>query len=420
MFRLKLILQIIAFFVIAPVVSVYAETLTLNQCVEIALDSQYDMRIARHNLNSYDLTFLKSSSVFYPQIEFSANYGYGTDEDNDPVNAYSAKLSAQQYIFDFGKSFRTADKARAVNVSYHASYESTRQGIIYNVINYYYLYLKAKHVEALNFENLETGKSHLEKAKGLFLAGTKSRIDVTEAEVSLADAELSCLKAQNSLKLAKLNLKNAFGYYSAADFEVEDNADTSLFEESLDSCVSIAAKSRPDIIQAKSSLESAKIDLNDAINFYDITLSAKGDVGYSGSGFPLGKTWSWGAYAVFSVPIFDGFSTQYDISSAKEKLKSVEVQGEKLNATLRYEVEQAYLLNKECYEAISVAKKGVDQARENLDLAEARYQNGVGSTIEFNDAAASMKKAQASYVEAIYDHAISIAGLKKAMGTLNE
>jgi len=420
MYRFKLIIPIIVALILFSAAASATETLTLSQCIQIALENQYDMRIAKHNLNSYDLNFCRTFSVFYPQVTLSANYGYSGIEDSDPANAYSATLSATQYIFDFGKSFREVGKAAASNKSYHASFESTRQGAIYNVIYYYYSYLRQKHLEALNLENLNTAKSHLEKAKAFLRVGIKSRIDVTQAEVTLANAEFSYLKAQNSLRLARLNLVNSFGYKSGYDFEVVDIADTSPFKADIESCITEAARSRPDVVQAKASLEAAKTDLNNAINFYSITLSAKGNLTYSGVEMPLDKTWGWGAYAVLSVPIFDGFSTWQAILSAKENLKAVEVEREKLDFTIRSEIEIAYLSNSENYEAISVAGKSVEQAKENFDLAEARYQNGVGSSIELNDATASLLNAQVNYVQSVYDYAISIANLKKAMGTIHE
>ena len=53
-------------------------------------------------------------------------------------------------------------------------------------------------------------------------------------------------------------------------------------------------------------------------------------------------------------------------------------------------------------EAIGVSARAREQARENLELADGRYQAGVGNVIELTDAQAQRASAEAEYVRSLY------------------
>jgi outer membrane protein TolC len=77
-------------------------------------------------------------------------------------------------------------------------------------------------------------------------------------------------------------------------------------------------------------------------------------------------------------------------------------------------VRQAVLNVQQAAESIRVSEKGLQLARENLDLAEGRYSTGVGNIIELTDAQASLTTAEANHVQALYTYKTSVAALEKA------
>jgi cell division protein FtsI/penicillin-binding protein 2 len=60
----------------------------------------------------------------------------------------------------------------------------------------------------------------------------------------------------------------------------------------------------------------------------------------------------------------------------------------------------------------------VTQARENLALAEGRYQVGVGPLIDVTDAELALTQAESENIQAIVDYQLSEVRLRKAMGLL--
>src|SRR5207244_4191396 len=60
------------------------------------------------------------------------------------------------------------------------------------------------------------------------------------------------------------------------------------------------------------------------------------------------------------------------------------------------------------------ADKGLQQARENLTLAEGRYKTGVGNIIELTDAQVSLATAEASRVQALVGYRTALAALERS------
>ena len=71
----------------------------------------------------------------------------------------------------------------------------------------------------------------------------------------------------------------------------------------------------------------------------------------------------------------------------------------------------------EAAESVPIAELNVTKAKENLDLAKGRYNEGIGDIIELKDAEVSYTDAELSLLTARYDYASAVADLKQAMGT---
>ena len=144
----------------------------------------------------------------------------------------------------------------------------------------------------------------------------------------------------------------------------------------------------------------------------------KGAAGYGwiGDDFPLKNEWNAGAN--LSIPIFTGFNVKYSVEEARAKLKSQMANVESIRQGVRLDVTQSMLSITEVRKRIDVARETLTYAKQNRELAEGRYAEGVGNAIEVTDAITSEKTALTSYASALYDYRIAVANLEKAMGEL--
>jgi outer membrane protein len=106
--------------------------------------------------------------------------------------------------------------------------------------------------------------------------------------------------------------------------------------------------------------------------------------------------------------------TTAQIGEAKAGLANLRFNTEVERQNIALQVRQSVLALREAAESIVVAERGLDEARENLTLAEGRYATGAGSIIELTDAQASLTGAEASYEQARYNYLIAVASLERA------
>ncbi|HEX4477487.1 MAG TPA: TolC family protein, partial [Polyangiaceae bacterium] len=83
---------------------------------------------------------------------------------------------------------------------------------------------------------------------------------------------------------------------------------------------------------------------------------------------------------------------------------------------VRLEVEQGLLDVQSAKVVISAAREALTNAKEQLRLAEGRYESGVGSIIELGDAQVAAANAAAQDVQAEYSLASARAELLSALG----
>jgi outer membrane protein len=79
-------------------------------------------------------------------------------------------------------------------------------------------------------------------------------------------------------------------------------------------------------------------------------------------------------------------------------------------------VQQSFVNLVSAHERIRTSEGLLAQARENLALAQGRYQVGVGPLIDVTDAQLALTQAESENIQAIVDFKLSEARLRKAMG----
>jgi outer membrane protein TolC len=278
----------------------------------------------------------------------------------------------------------------------------------------FYTLLQALKNREVAQETVRQFQSHLEQAQAFFTAGKVARFDVTKAEVDLSNARLALIRAENNVRLARVNLNNAIGVPNAPEFTVETTLLYEKYEITLDEALKQAYENRPDLrsLMLREASANQSIELARTGNYPYVTGNAAW--GYGGDAFPLNEGWNVGAF--LNVPIFSGFLVKNQIAEAKANLDVVKSNEEVLKQQVRLEVEQAYSNMIEAAERIVTAQLTVRQAEENLEIANGRYTAGVGNPIEVTDALVAVSVSKISYISALTDYKTAQASLEKAMG----
>jgi len=407
--------------------------LNLEQCIALALKYQPLLQANQAAIAAQKARVEQALAAYYPQINLNTTYTTATS--NFVVAGGSAVLRQNTYnwnftdifatgpaltqnIYDFGRTSNTVKISRENVKASEMDLQTTMQTVVLNVKQTYYGVLQTLALIKVAEETLAQNQKRLDQAKGFYQAGTRPKIDVTNAEVNLANVELALIRAKNNYQLARVNLNNAMGLRQDLSFAIDEAIDYKPKPYDLPDILQSAYTRRPEILQMKAKERGQEASIKLARSSYYPILSGNASNLWRTDRWPNDFAWDWTFGATLSIPLFSGFSTPNQIAEQKAILKNLEAQEETLRQNIRLEAEQAYLSLKEAGESITVTEKAVSQAKENYDLASGRYQVGVGQPLEITDAEVQLANARANHIQALYNYKASEAKVEKAMGLI--
>ena len=413
--------------------------MSLDQLIQVGLDNQPRIRSAQAALEGAVARVGTARAGYFPVIGTTFGYNRQTSNQAGGVNPATGNVSVRrvtgtsvnrqdftarlsQNVFD---SFRREWNIQAAREDQNAAtfdLSTTRQDVILNVESAYYNYLLARRLVAVNQEAVQRNLQNLERARGFFEVGTRPKIDVTRAQVDLANAELALVRARNGLAVSFATLNNAIGVPEHTLYRVSEELEippqTVKPEEllpTLEESNRIALENRTELRALRARIRSAEASLTLAKRNFLPSLSADANWNYRGQELPYAPNWVVGAtltVPVLNPPLFS------QVDEAAAELASAQASEEITAQNIVLEVQQSFVDLVSARERIRTAEVLLTQARENLDLAQGRYQVGVGPLIDVTDAELALTQAESENIQAIVDFKLSEARLRKAMGLL--
>lgn len=406
------------------VVFAQSDTLTLDQCVQIALKHNPSIRVAEGGMESSESELELARSSLMPQISAQASltrnggtFILGKNEFNGYYDNYTAGFQGQQLIFDFGKTItRVSGSANLVDASTQAV-RSANEDVIVNTYIAYFNYLAVARVLVVDSETIQQAQDHLKQAQAFFKAGTVPQYDVVNAEVTVANAKVNLIQAENNLKVARVLLENVLGQSLPEKFALADNLEVSHVNVDMQTAIDAALKNRPELLSSQAQVEASKEFLTSAWTANLPNISATAAYNWRNlSPQPLFSGWNVGV--TLSLPIFQGFALQAGIDQASANLKTAEASNDLVVQSLLLDVQQQEFALQEASESIQASKKLVESADEALRLAVGRYNSGIGTALETTDAEVALANARIAYIQSLYNYNVSYARLERAMGTI--
>ena len=405
--------------------SATGKLLTIEDAVRIGLDNHPRIRSASERIDSQNAILGQQMSAYYPTISMSNSYRTSqssTNGGNDhAADAFSSQASFNMTLYNFGKREGNVQAAREALDATKQDYETTNQDIILAIKQAYYVYLGAQALVNVRKDTVRNRELLVRQAQGFYEVGTRARIDVARAEANLYTAQADLIAAENAVKIAWVTLRNAMGSPRLPEQPVAEDSPEVEFSMDLAGARNVAFDARTELksFDAQRRASDQLIATARRGHLPDIIFDASYGRRHVSdqtplNTFPLQPTWS--VQLSLNIPIFDGFRTTNRVEETLHNYYNVKAQEEDRRQQIALEVEQSYLRVVETQERIKATESAAKAAKENLDLAQGRYQVGVGSIIEVTDAETLYTDAQTTYIRTIYDYKIADAQLARAMG----
>ena len=403
--------------------------LTIEDAVRIGLDNHPRIKSANERIGSQQAVLGQQMSAYYPTVSLNNRYQSSQSSTNggadEAADSFSSQASVNMTLYNFGKREGNVQAARETLTATRQDYTTTVEDIILAIKQAYYVYLGSQEVVRVRRETVRSRELLVRQARGFYEVGTRARIDVARAEANLYSAQADLIAAENAVKIAWVTLRNAMGSPRLPEQPVAADSPEIEMAINLAGARSIAFDSRSELksFEAQRKASDQLIAAARRGHLPDLIFDAnygRRHVSNETAGdrtlntFPLQPTWSVGLN--FNIPIFDGFRTTNRIEETLHNYYNIRAQEEDRRQQIALEVEQSYLRVVEFQERINATNAAAMAAKENLDLAQGRYQVGVGSIIEVTDAETLYTDAQTTYIRTIYDYKIADAQLARAMG----
>ncbi len=394
----------------------------VDECVKIAMENHPAIKSALSNTEIYKSKIGQAWSNFFPT--FSAGLSYSRNDAQAanfafPVQKYdmfyAPTISGNMLLFDFGKTKAQADLAKRTYESTQFALENSINTVVYTVKQAYYNLLFAQQQVQVYEDTVADFTLHLEQAKAYYDIGTKAKIDVLTAEYNLGRAKLNLIQANNTMKVAYVQLSNAMGKPEYSDYDVVDTLTKKAYSVSVEDAVNTAFETSPELLAAKKKADASGLLIKASKRAFTPNVSAFGGYTRGGKKIDTDYGYQFGAQINYSTVNLMLLKKQVDEAKATHNKDVADYESAKQN--IYFEVKQAHINMTNAQESITVAKLSMDQAKEQYDQASGRYKVGLGDAIELKDAETTYRNAQLDYYNSLLNYHVSAANLERLMGT---
>ncbi len=271
-------------------------------------------------------------------------------------------------------------------------------------------------------KTFDTESEVLKDIQNKFDQGLVAEYDLITASVRLQNIIPEMLQTKNAVQLAVLQLKALMGL----DLEIPlgivgslENYENEMYADLLDADLSLINNS--DLRQIDLQIEQLKKVYELRTSQYLPTLTANLNYQYMSQNNDFRfSDYRWDPYATagitLAIPIFDGGKKHNDIKEAKLTVDQVKMQREDAERQIKLMLQNQINQIAKSIEQVNSLKSARKQAEKGYEIALKRYETGMGTIVDVNQAALGVTNTGLQYNNAIYDYVSAKSELEKVIG----
>ena len=329
---------------------------------------------------------------------------------NNPILFPRAAAGATvgQLITDFGRSTNLLSSSEAQAKAEDQNAAATTAQIVLAVDQSFYNVLETKALVVVAQQTVDSRQLFVDKIKALTDAKLKSDLDLSFAKVDLARGKLLLLEARNNYQSSLATLSAILGYPDQQDFQLlEEQAAIAAPVPDVSPLIQQALQQRPEVLALQDEVQSAQKFSNAEHDLWRPTVSALGVVGEAPVRDNHIPNW-YGAVGVnINIPVFNGslFNARAKAADLQTEVNRQKLAG--LRNNIARDVRTSWQDTNRAYERLSVTQQLREQAGLALDLAQSRYNLGLGSIVEFSQAELQKTEADIADTDAKYQYRLT-------------
>ena len=432
----KRILLPFAFLLFGVVTSNAQEILTLENAVKIALENNYEIKIATNTVSIEKTNVAIGNAGMLPTVTATVldnnsiqnssqtrQDGTKTELDNAKNNSLTYGVGLDWIVFDGMRMFARLDQLKELQKLGEAQLKLTVITRISDVNAAYYNLVQQQQQLAALDTTIVISNQRLTLAQNRFTIGKASKLEVLNAQVDLNTDQVALLRQKELYVNSKILLNQLMARDVATDFKVIDELEVDALLL-LPELKALAEKQNPQLEAQIINKRVAELELkqikaaryptvrvNTAYNFSE----SQSSLGFVAQSQSRGLNYGFSA----SLNLFDGFAQNRNEKIAKLQIENsklnIDQQSLALNAQLATSY-QTYMTN---LELIALEEKNEAIAKQNLNITLDKFRIGTITTLEFRTAQLNYVNAKVRYSNAQFQGKLSEIALRELAGNLN-
>jgi len=413
-------------------------TLTLQQAIQIALQSNPDVDMSLARIQQAEAMLDEAMSAFWPVISAYGEYMQGNapsaylfktidqrklppgTDFNDPgwFENYEVGIQGRLNLFNGGRDYlrkRMADTGLEMS---HLDRQSVENGLVTSVINAYYSALAAGKYVDIARDSVDTAQHELNLVKVRYHAGGALKSDVLSLEVALAQSKEDLIRANNNQTLTLSSLAHLMGLDPDTPIVLAEEAGVPLkLPDAYEDGLVVALAQRPELQKTRLQVVQSKMGLDAARSQFLPRLDAQARTYFDDPSFSF--DWdrrNWTAGIILNWDLFTGFQRTSQVRKSRSVLEEMLAADRKATLGVQLEVKTAFLRNAEAKARWEVSEASVAQAEESLRLVRKQYEGGSATITRYLEAELARNRSRLRATTASYDRQKTAAAIGRAIG----
>lgn len=423
--------------------------LSMEQAIEMAVANNENLKQAREDRLSAQERVKEARGAVFPKLEASYSYNryfripdipvpvgvapevaedgslLGGDGEGPPGpdnpwplmtqdfpavedNEHVFSLTASQALFTSGRVTNYYRAAKAGSEAADLMYNRQKRLLTLQVQEAYLNSLLARETLAIARASLENTLKDHEIISQKFKEGLGSKFELMQHEVEVNNRRTALITAENNLTLAKNHLKVIIGTDLGEEVSLTDSYNESFPDFKFEEVRQTMLEVEPSLKALDQAVEADKYMWKVYKADYYPILAAFGSVQYSGDSdqfIPDGDDFSDTLLAgiQLTIPIYEGGVKSAKKNRALRDLNKSRLELVKVRKLLTLDLQNAHLGYIASRQEMDSARETVRLAEKAYELAQLRYQTGLGSLTELQDVELALTQAKLLYSKTTRD-----------------
>ncbi|UTA67204.1 MULTISPECIES: TolC family protein [Emticicia] len=414
--------------------SIAQEVLTLENAVSLALEKNFDVKIAALQQKAAETQVFKGNAGMLPRVDLNTNAGTAFNEvkqklaNGSETNRFgtnltpSANVAFTWTLYDGKRMYAIYDRLKNQNQLSQIQTRIAMENTMANVMAAYYEIMRQKQTVRFLETIIKYYEERLNITQQRWEFGKGSKLDYLQSKTDIGTQTSLLIQAKTDMRNAKVALNNLLARDPNLNFDVQEVVELT-FDPSQEELRSRARTANKNLQALRKSTDITIIQQREAESFKLPRVTLNSSLGYSlsktnaglflynqnyGLNTGIGLTWN----------IFNGQIVRRQIQTAKINTEIAKTQEQDWIVQMENDLIRAYNQYQTDKEILKLEEEYNQVADENMKISLEKFKLGGSTILEINEAQRSLNTSLNRLTNARFNIKISELQLLRLSGEL--